>query len=528
MGLFGSSSPRSVPYDMGGNAIVPSDIGSGVVDQRNGQRYIICRIRINEQFIEMKEDGSNNWSVYRSSPGYPNVMAFTFEDVYRYFALDRGVVAKKNPNNGPIWSNVPPGGGTVSQDQYRQMLAMMQNNFSMTLPPQQTKSKQSTIQPIMTFKKGDIVEFVGMSGDSIRNFFVRHNSNIPDSMLVTNGTANVDRKIYDEKGAEVVDIYQEYYIVEYTCDNGNKLKLGFKSENIMKSKKKTKTKAVVLNLKALDKLIMDETTKGEILSVLKQHQNHEKIFKKWGLEDTIEYGKGMTFLFHGGPGTGKTWGATLIAKALGVELLTLDAANIQSSEPGAANRNIQNAFKDAKAKGKVLFLDECDSLIFNRAHLGMVLAGEVNTLLTEIEKFEGVCILATNRVEHMDSALERRISLIVEFKNPDYAQRVGIWKALLPKKFPIKGITAEDLAKPILTGGLIKNVLLNAARMASSENAQHVTKDHFEKAITRVKASKNLMGKNIQHQGGMSTGVSVDRTKVSDIFGDAEIEHGSN
>lgn len=203
----------------------------------------------------------------------------------------------------------------------------------------------------------------------------------------------------------------------------------------------------------------------------------------------------MGLMFHGGPGTGKTWAAHCIARALGCELLVIGAAEIQTSEPGGANRNIQQAFKAAKDGNKVLMFDECDSLITIRSDVGMVLASEINTLLTEIEKFEGVLILATNRIETMDPALERRISLICEFPEPTFTMRQKIWEKILPIKLPLSGdVNAEKLAEWKLTGGQIKNVLLNAARLAAAAALKEVALSHFAAAVTSLQASSSLMG----------------------------------
>lgn len=288
-------------------------------------------------------------------------------------------------------------------------------------------------------------------------------------------------------------------------------------------KKKKKKIALKYDPSKLDALIIEHKVKDEILAVLNQHKNQDKLFIQWGLGDVIEYGKGMTFMFYGGPGTGKTWAANCIAKAFGIEILVISAADIQSSEPGGANRAIQAAFKEAKSKGRVLFIDECDSLIASRNDLGMILASEVNTLLTEIEKFEGVAILATNRIEHMDEALERRISLIVEFPNPDFEARKKIWKKLLPEKMPLgKGVSVELLSKDELTGGQIKNVVLQAARMAVSEDSEKVEIKHFDSAIARLKKSKNLMGQASRYRQGIvrddhEQGMGVSKLKSKKI-----------
>lgn len=261
----------------------------------------------------------------------------------------------------------------------------------------------------------------------------------------------------------------------------------------------------IFDLKKLEALVIADDTKNEIMAVLKQHKNSKKLFDEWGLGEVIEYGKGMGFMFYGPPGTGKTWAATCIAKALGKELLVIGAAEIQTSEPGGANRNIQNAFKTAKEQDKILFMDECDSLITNRSDVGMILGSEINTLLTEIEKSEGVTILATNRIDTLDPALERRISLIVEFPEPDFKQRESIWSKMLPKKMPLgDDVTPTKLAEYKLTGGQIKNVVLQAARLALGEEAKKVEGHHFHSAVERINKSKALMGSRsryIQYHG---------------------------
>ena len=253
-------------------------------------------------------------------------------------------------------------------------------------------------------------------------------------------------------------------------------------------------------------LVLDDEVKEEILSVLAQHQHYDLIFRRWGLGELLGYGKGMSLMFYGPPGTGKTHAANIIAQALGYELLSINAANIQSSEPGGANRAIQQAFATAKEEEKLLFMDECDSLIYNRQHLGMILGGEVNTLLTELENHDGLTILATNRVDHMDDALNRRIALSVEFAEPPYEHRLELWKYLIPSKMPLAAdVNIAELAEYELTGGLIKNVVLNAARLSVLEEGKKmVAQRHFERAIERVSASKKAIGTHDNLREGVS------------------------
>lgn len=288
------------------------------------------------------------------------------------------------------------------------------------------------------------------------------------------------------------------------ADDGRGLKIELFS-------KVRETKEVKLKMDELDKLVLSDDYKSEIISVLKQFENRKLIFENWGLKETIEYGLGMTFLFHGIPGTGKTWAATCISKSLGMQLHVVSASQIQTSEPGGANRNIENAFK--KASNSVLFLDECDSLITARNHVGMILGSEINTLLTEIEKFEGILIMATNRIESLDEALERRISLILEFKMPTHDERKDIWEKLIPKKMPLaRDVKVAELAQESLTGGQIKNALLQAARLAVASDQDKVTMKNFKQAIERIQKSKNLMGKTrLPQKSYVKTEVSKSR-----------------
>lgn len=275
-----------------------------------------------------------------------------------------------------------------------------------------------------------------------------------------------------------------------------------KVEHLDKFLMGTPISSIDIDTSHLDKLVLEADSKKEILSVLKQHNHMNKIFKEWGLDEIMEYGKAMSFLFYGPPGTGKTWAATCIAKALKKELIVISAAEIQTSEPGGANRNIEEAFKQAKVKNCVLFLDECDGLITDRSHVGMILASEINTLLTCLEKFEDVVVFATNRADTLDPAMARRISLMIEFKNPDEATRLDIWNVMLPKKLPLaKDVKIEKLAKFELTGGYIKNVILSAARTAAAEEATEVNMKHFAQAIKRVKDTKDIMGTHITPTG---------------------------
>lgn len=379
-------------------------------------------------------------------------------------------------------------------------------NYIPIFPPQQAMARRS----MNRFSNGDRVVLTGGSpgrdpSDRANPWWGMNDEYIAGTVMR-----------YDVRPSPIGGLDE---VMEVQWDNGvynmfelQRTTVVFLSDVEMKARK---PKKFDLDTTKLDALVIDPNVKAEIIALLQQHKHAKKIFEDWGLGEVIEYGKGMTLMFHGLPGTGKTWGAHCIAKALNKDLLIISAAEIQSSEPGGANRAIQQAFAEAKAKHKILFLDECDSLIANRAHLGMILSSEINTLLTEIEKTEEVVILATNMIENMDAALERRISLIVEFPMPDAPQRLEIWKKLIPSKMPLgDDVKFQKLAQTALTGGLIKNVVLQAARLAVAKDKDKVEAEDFEKAIERVTSSQGLMGKGKTQWGndqmGVGTGVKKD------------------
>ena len=278
---------------------------------------------------------------------------------------------------------------------------------------------------------------------------------------------------------------------------------GMSGTGTLKVQKKTAPEAIVDFSKALDPVVLPQETKDSICSVLTQFNFRDLIFSEWGLGEVIEYGRGMTLLMHGAPGTGKTYAAHCIAKALGKELDVVDTARIQSPFPGEMERQLCALFEEAKKKDSVIFMDECDGLIQEREGMGQILSAENNTLLREIEKYEGILVMATNRVGALDSALERRLSLIIEFKLPDEKARQSIWEKHLPEKLPLnKDVDAKVLAKEELSGGQIKNVILGAVRYAtlrikkaSDVKTVNITLEDFEKAIDTVMDGKDAFSK---------------------------------
>lgn len=256
----------------------------------------------------------------------------------------------------------------------------------------------------------------------------------------------------------------------------------YSAQNPVRQKTAEEKKKVSMNSVVIDKDKLDE-----IKAAISQKKNAEIIFQEWGFDEIFEKGTAISLLFYGIPGTGKTLMAQAIADDLEMKLKIVGTAEIETSEPGGAERNIQKVFEESNKSGKTIILfDECDSLLADRNVVGTIMAAQINTLLTEIEKFEGVVVFTTNRLGKLDPALERRITAKIEFPFPNQKARYKIWKRMIPKKAPLaKDVKYDELSEFPLTGGAIKNAVLNAARMAVYKNQKNITRKNFHDAIEK-------------------------------------------
>lgn len=231
---------------------------------------------------------------------------------------------------------------------------------------------------------------------------------------------------------------------------------------------------------SLKSIVLADETREQIDAAIAQIDNAEMIFEEWGFSEVIEKGKAVSLLFHGPPGTGKTLSAQAIADEIGLTLNVVDSGTLRSQVPGQFERTVKVLFEEATKQGQLLFFDECDSVIMPRQDVGAIMAAECNSILTAIEKYEGVVIFCTNRLGRMDEALERRISAKVHFPMPNKEQREAIWRRLIPKKAPIpKNIDFSALADIPISGGKIKNAVLSAARYAAYKKYKKINQKCF-------------------------------------------------
>jgi len=237
-------------------------------------------------------------------------------------------------------------------------------------------------------------------------------------------------------------------------------------------------------------LVLSSETTEHLKRAAAQALHAGVMFKDWGLGASLSYGRGVTLMFHGPPGTGKTAAAQALAHTLGKPLLIADYSRIQNCFVGQTEKNIVRIFNEAVERDAVLFWDEADAMFFDRDSAQQSWeVRDTNMLLQELERFDGICVLATNRVTALDKALERRISLKVTFDRPDKQARLEIFRRMIPKKMPLADdVNITDLAENDLSGGEIKNVIMNAARSALARDGEKATvcMEDFRGAIRSV------------------------------------------
>ena len=225
----------------------------------------------------------------------------------------------------------------------------------------------------------------------------------------------------------------------------------------------------------LDDLILPEEEKKMVAEVLDAAKHRIFVMTRWGFGKRLVTGKGLCCLFVGEPGTGKTLAAEIIAQALGQNLYHISIPRVLSKYVGETEKNIERIFETARANNSLLLFDEADALFASRVKVETSVDRfsnmEINMLLQEIERFDGIVILTSNLEKNIDRAFERRIQFKIRFPFPDAKYRAMIWKALIPKECPLQDdIDFDRLGESFeLSGGHIKNAIVRAAYRAARE-----------------------------------------------------------
>ncbi|MBR8840421.1 MAG: ATP-binding protein [Stigonema ocellatum SAG 48.90 = DSM 106950] len=266
-----------------------------------------------------------------------------------------------------------------------------------------------------------------------------------------------------------------------------------------------------LNELALSSEILDQI--DEIVAYIK---NRDTLLDEWEFKKFLKSGKGISINFFGPPGTGKTVTAEAIADKLGVNIIKVNYGELESELVGRTSKNLSELFAIAENSKSLLFFDEADTLLSKRiSNLSQAADYGVNsvraTLLTLLEKFNGVIIFATNLFENYDEAFLRRILFNIEFTLPDTAMRIQLWKFHLSPKIP-KEISYEKAAEISkgLAGGDIKNITFKLALKLLTKKIEFISEDTMNEEIQKYLRTKE------QHKKGRSLESSL-VTVQSDI-----------
>ncbi len=275
------------------------------------------------------------------------------------------------------------------------------------------------------------------------------------------------------------------------------------------------TGAVVVHPAAtFDDLIVSGDVMAQLLEAAARLAHRETVLERWGFLAGRPGREGLRLLFHGPPGTGKTLSGEVLAGALGRDLLVVDLSRIVSKWVGETEKNLAAIFESAERTGSALLFDEADALFGRRTEVGDARDRYANLetayLLSRIERFEGLVVLATNLRQNLDGAFARRLDFIVGFDPPDARQRAQLWRRLLPPDAPLDpAVDLERLAALYaIPGGLIRSAAVSAGYLAAADGAV-ITTSHLAHAIRReyAKAGQHFPGEPQRGSDRQAVGV---------------------
>ena len=232
-------------------------------------------------------------------------------------------------------------------------------------------------------------------------------------------------------------------------------------------------------------LVLPADQLSQLREICSRYRHQHVVYGSWGFGRKLSLGRGLSALFSGHPGTGKTMAAEVIANELLLDLYKIDLSQVVSKYIGETEKSLNSIFQEAQASNAILFFDEADALFGKRTEVkdshDRYANIEVSYLLQKMEEYDGIAVLATNLRKNIDEAFLRRMQFIIEFPFPEEEERRRIWEVIFPREAPI----ADDvdfgmLARTIrLAGGNLKNIGLAAAFYAASDGGvirqEHVT-----------------------------------------------------
>lgn len=235
-------------------------------------------------------------------------------------------------------------------------------------------------------------------------------------------------------------------------------------------------------------LVLPEYSKRLLRAACDRVKHGYFVYEKWGFGKRLPYGRGVSMIFTGPPGTGKTMAAQIIAGELGLALYKVNLAAVVSKYVGETEKNLNEIFDCARKSHIVLFFDEADVLFGKRTEVrdsnDKYSNMEAAFLLQKIEEYSGIVILATNFVQNFDEAFKRRMKFLVEFPFPGKAQREEIWRRVFPPETPVEKLDIDFLVENFeLSGSNIKNIAVYSAFLAAAANDPAIEMKHIIPAL---------------------------------------------
>jgi hypothetical protein len=224
-----------------------------------------------------------------------------------------------------------------------------------------------------------------------------------------------------------------------------------------------------------DDIVLPAAENNLLHQVAAQVGQRSRVYEAWGFGNKMSRGFGISALFAGESGTGKTMAAEVIANELRLNLYRIDLSAVVSKYIGETEKNLRRLFDAAEDGGAILFFDEADALFGKRSEVkdshDRYANIEINYLLQRMEAYRGLAILATNMRNALDPAFMRRLRFVVNFPFPSVAERKGIWQRVFPSAAPTDELDFDFLARLNLTGGNIHSIALNAAFLAAQADS---------------------------------------------------------
>jgi hypothetical protein len=218
-------------------------------------------------------------------------------------------------------------------------------------------------------------------------------------------------------------------------------------------------------------LVLPEFQRQILREIAVHVRRRAKVYEHWGFAAKSRRGLGISALFCGPSGTGKTLAAEILSNELQLDLYRIDLSQVVNKYIGETEKNLRRVFDAAEEGGAVLLFDEADALFGKRSEVkdshDRYANIEVSYLLQRMEAYRGLAILTTNMKGALDAAFLRRIRFVVQFPFPDAGQRAEIWQHIFPAATPTEGLDSTKLSRLNVAGGNIRNVALNAAFLAA-------------------------------------------------------------